>query len=186
MDRYCPALAMTRSDEGFDDAGSSRHFYPAQAMAGDYLRTAAGLVPTGFIFATVPVSVVAGAFLGAFAAVFAVFGLRTMLRHGTSIEMTAEELHARGPFRATIRWSELDRLKLSYYSTRRDRRSGWMQLELGAGRTRVGLDSRIEGFDRVVRRAAAAAHERGLDLSESTVANLNSLGLLGHDFASRQ
>ena len=45
-------------------------------------------------------------------------------------------------------------MKLAYYSTRRDRKSGWMQLELGAGGARVRLDSRIAGFDRLVRRAA--------------------------------
>ncbi|HTT79068.1 MAG TPA: hypothetical protein VMF86_05255, partial [Stellaceae bacterium] len=72
---------------------------------------------------------------------------------------------------------ELDRMKLAYYSTRRDRKSGWMQLELGARRTRLGLDSRIAGFDRLVRRAAAAAAARDLELSETTIANLHSLGL---------
>lgn len=160
-----------------DDAGTSRHIYPASAMVGDYLRAAAGLVPTGLVFATVPVGAVPAMFLGGFAAIFAVFGLRTVLRHGTSLEMTDTELRAHGASRRTIVWDELDRMKLSYYSTSRDRRSGWMQLELGAGATRLSLDSRLGGFDQVVRRAAEAAAARGLALNESTVANLASLGL---------
>lgn len=158
-------------------AESSRHIYPAAAMVGDYLRAAAGLVPTGLVFATVPVGAVAATFLGGFAAVFAVFGLRTVLRHGTSLEMTDTELRAHGISNRSIMWSELDRLRLSYYSTRRDRRSGWMQLELGAGGARLNLDSRLDGFDRVVRRAAEAAAARHLVLNESTAANLASLGL---------
>ena len=68
-------------------------------------------------------------------------------------------------------------MKLGYYSTRRDRKSGWMQLELGAGRARLSLDSRLDGFDRLVRFATAAAAERELELSEATAANLSALGI---------
>jgi hypothetical protein len=164
-------------DIGEEFGGASRHIYPASAMIGDYLRTAAGLVPTGAVFATTPVGTVGAAVLGGFAAIFAVFGLRTVLRHGTRLEMTETELRAQGARRCTILWAELDRMKLAYYSTRRDRRSGWMQLELGAGRARVRLDSRIEGFDQLVRRAAAVAASRGIALNEATFANLESLGI---------
>ena len=162
-----------------DTAGTTRHVYPASAMIGDYLRAAAGLVPTGLVFATTPVGSVPAVVLGSFAAIFAVFGLRTAFRHGTSLEMTATELRARGAWSGTIAWAELDRMRLAYYSTRRDRASGWMQLEVGAGGRRVRLDSRIGGFDQVVRRAAAAAAARGLELNEATVANLESLGIRG-------
>lgn len=158
-------------------AGTTRHIYPASAMVGDYLRAAAGLVPTSVLFATVPVSAVAATVLGSFAAIFAIFGLRTVLRHGTRLEMTESELRTLGAQRRTIAWNELDRMKLAYYSTRRDRRAGWMQLELGAAGARVHLDSRLAGFDRVVRRAAEAAAERGIALSDATLANLEALGV---------
>jgi hypothetical protein len=172
---------MTPIDEAVaaaaDDVGMTRHVYPSQAMVGDYLRAAVGLVPTAALFATVSISAVPATILGGFAAIFAVFGLRTVLRHGTSLEMTEAELRARGGWHRTLAWAELDRMKLSYYSTARDRRSGWMQLELRGGGVRLGLDSRIEGFDQVVRRAAEAAAARDLALNESTVANLESLGI---------
>jgi hypothetical protein len=155
----------------------TRHAYPSSAMVGDYLRAAVGLVPVGLAFATVPVGSVPAVLLGGFAALFGAFGLRTVLRHGTSLEVTDTGLRARGLRRAEIAWAELDRLRLAYYSTRRDRRSGWMQLDLGAGRSRVRLDSRIEGFDRLVYRAAEAAAERGIALNDSTLANLESLGI---------
>ena len=162
--------------------GASRHFYPASAMIGDYLRAAAGLVPTGAIFATMPVAPVPATLLGGFAIVFGIFGLRTALRHNTSIEMTDTEIRAygllaNGLIERTISWAELDRLRLSYFSTRRDRKSGWMQLELAGGGARLSLDSRIAGFGEVVRRAADAAHERQLHVSESTAANLEALGV---------
>ena len=130
-----------------DNPGTTHHAYPNSAMAGDYLRAAAGLVPTGILLATVPVSSTAAIVLGGFAAIFAVFGARTFVRHGTQIEMTGTELRTIGVRRQVIPWTELDRVRLAYYSTRKDRHGGWMQLELGAGRVRVRLDSRIDGFD---------------------------------------
>jgi hypothetical protein len=169
---------MMPTDELYDDtAAATRHVYPASAMVGDYLRAAAVVVPVGAVFASVPVGTVPAVVLGSFAALFGIFGLRTVLRHGTSLEMTDTELRAEGAWRRRIPWAELDRLKLAYYSTSRDRRSGWMQLEIGAGRTRVKLDSRIDGFDRLVRRAAEVADARGVALDDATAANLQALGI---------
>jgi hypothetical protein len=175
MEQPVPAFAALT--EGTAAATATRHRYPTAAMVGDYLRAAAGLVPAVAIFATTPLSEAGTVVLGGFAAIFAIFGLRTLLRHGTSLEMTDTELRAIGIWRRTIVWAELDRMKLAYYSTRRDRKSGWMQLELGARSTRLGLDSRITGFDRIVRRTAAAAAARDLELSDTTIANLHALGL---------
>jgi hypothetical protein len=154
-----------------------RYSYPTSAMTGDYLRAAAGLVPTAAILATVSVGSVAAVVLGGFAAIFGAFAIRTGLRHGTSLEVTDLELRATGLRSATIPWDRLDRMKLAFYSTRRDRKSGWMQLQLGAGGVRLSLDSRLEGFDRLVRHAAVAAADRGLELSEATAANLQALGI---------
>lgn len=158
-------------------ADPARFVYPAAAMAGDYLRAAAGLVPTLLLLSTVSVGSVAGVVLGGFAAVFGAFAIRTALRHGTRLELGHGELRATGLRRTTIPWEALDRMKLAYYSTRRDRKSGWMQLQLGAGRARLSLDSRLDGFEQVVRCAAAAADERDLALSDATAANLQALGI---------
>ena len=158
-------------------ANVTRFSYPVSAMAGDYLRAAAGLGPTVVILGTVSVGSVAAVVLGGFAAIFGAFAIRTALRHGTGLELSDTELRAVGLQHATIRWAELDRMKLAFYSTRRDRKSGWMQLELGAGRARLSLDSRLDGFDRLVRQAALAAAERDLELIEATAANFQALGI---------
>ncbi|HTZ35119.1 MAG TPA: hypothetical protein VMB84_03775 [Stellaceae bacterium] len=158
-------------------ASATRFRYPASAMAGDYLRAAAGLVPIAIIFSTVSVGVVAGVVLGGFAVIFGAFAIRTGLRHGTSIEIDDCELRTAGLRPVTIAWNRLDRMKLAYYSTRRDRKSGWMQLQLAAAGARLSLDSRLDGFDRLVRQAAIAAAGRGLELSEATAANLQALGI---------
>jgi len=158
-------------------ANTAQFAYPTSAMIGDYLRAAAGLGPTALILATVSVGSVAAVVLGGFAAIFGGFAIRTALRHGTRLEVSDSGVRATGLRRTAIDWAALDRMKLAFYSTRRDRKSGWMQLELGAGRARLGLDSRLDGFDRLVRHAVAAAAARDLELSEATAANLQALGI---------
>jgi hypothetical protein len=155
----------------------NRYAYPTSAMVGDYMRSAAGLAPVVALFALTPVGTVGAVILSGFGALFAVFGIRTAVRHGTRLYVSDDGLSASGLWRASIAWDRLDRLKLGYYSTRRDRREGWMQLDLRAGWTTLRLDSRIEGFADLVERAARAAAGRGLQLNEATVANLQALGI---------
>ena len=153
------------------------HGYPASAMFGDYVRAAAGLVPAAVILAAIPVGPVAEVVLGGIAGLFALFGVRTMLRHGTRLEVSDSALRATGLLKTSIVWGKLDRMKLGYYSTRRDRRDGWMQLELRSGWSRIHLDSRIEGFGDLVEKSTRAAERRGLPLDTATLANLAVLGV---------
>ena len=155
----------------------SYYAYPTSAMLGDYIRSAAGLIPATAILAGLPLGSITTTVLGSFAALFAGFGVRTIIRHGTRFEMTESALRTSGLRRAAIVWGELDRMKLAYYSTRRDRRDGWMQLELRSGRSSLRLDSRITGFTELVEVSARAAEARDLVLSPATLANLAALGV---------
>ena len=57
----------------------------------------------------------------------------------------------------------LDRLKLSYFSTKRDRSDGWMQLSVGStGGRMVKVNSSLDGFHDIVERAARAAEAGGV------------------------
>ena len=155
----------------------TRHVYPTPAMLGDYARAAAGLLPILAIVAITPVGAVGTLVLGGFAALFAAFGIRTAVRHASRLELTESVLRACGLLRTSISWRELDRLKLAYYSTRRDGQGGWMQLELRSGSSTLRLDSRVEGFANVVKASARAAEARGLSLSAATATNLRALGV---------
>jgi hypothetical protein len=155
----------------------TRHAYTPSALVGDYVRAAAGLFPTIAVLAIEPVGIVGATMLGGFAALFAVFGIRTALRHRTSIEVTEVALESSSLLQTSIWWSKLDRMKLSYYSTRRDGRGGWMQLKLVAGWSTLRIDSRVEGFSELVIASAKAAEMRGLLLDPATSANLQALGI---------
>ena len=153
------------------------HSYPTSAMLGDYFRAAAGFVPSTTMLATVPVGAAAEVVLALIAALFASFGIRTMLRHRSRVEMTEGVLRSTGLLHASIAWEDLDRMRLGYYSTRRDKHGGWMQLELRSGWSSIRLDSRIDGFSEVVKKSARAAERGGLLLDAATLANLAALGV---------
>lgn len=155
----------------------SRHRYPVSALAGDYARAAAGLALAIPPLVLVQLNAVVASIFALLAALFAVFAWRTLLRQLGTIEMNDAEICRAGLFPVCLRWDSLDEVKLGYYATRRDGASGWMQLALRAGRRRLRLDSRIEGFAAIAARAAAVARQRDLALSPATANNLAALGI---------
>jgi hypothetical protein len=153
----------------------SKHRYPAAALTTDYLRAGAGFLLTGGPLLLAKPSPLMVYVLGGLAILFLLFGLRTALRQMTRFEMTDSRLSAAGPLGATIRWATLETVQLRYFSTRRDRSEGWMQLKLKSGEGSVRLDSELSDFDTIAARAAYEAEHRGLALSETTRANLATL-----------
>ncbi|MGD9537797.1 MAG: hypothetical protein AB7P52_18495 [Alphaproteobacteria bacterium] len=160
----------------------SEHHYPFGALAGDYFRAGIGLLFTmGPLAATAPLAPVTGV-LAAFGALFAVYGGRTVIRHCTVIRLSAKGMEAKGPLGARIAWRDVNGLTLRYFSTKRDRTGGWMQLKIrGKGRA-LRIDSAIDDFDAILRRAVGAAREGGVRLDSSSVENLRLRGVrLGLD-----
>jgi hypothetical protein len=117
------------------------------------------------------------AVLGALAAIFAAHGARTWVRSATRITVDDEGIAAHGPRNASVRWSGLERMSVDYYSTRRDGSKGWMQMRISGEGTSLRLDSTLDGFAQVVRRAASEAAKRGITLPAATHANLAALGM---------
>ena len=116
--------------------------------------------------------------LCALVAVFAVYGLRGLVRQRTVIELAADGISALGPMTTRIPWRLLADVRLSYYTTSRDGNGGWFQLTIkGTGRT-MRLESTLDGFPSVVERAIGEARARGVVLSDTTVSNLKPMGLV--------
>jgi hypothetical protein len=153
------------------------HRYPTAALAGDYARAGAGLALTMAPLVLLQLNAAVATIFAGLAVLFAVFAGRTLLRQRAVIGMDETAIHSSGPFAVRLAWVALDELKLGYYATRRDGSGGWMQLTLRAGRQRLLLDSRIDGFAAIVARAAEAARRRHLTLNTATANNLASLGI---------
>ncbi|HZY56070.1 MAG TPA: hypothetical protein VFE73_22620 [Reyranella sp.] len=152
--------------------------YPRQTLWADYIRAAIGTLLCGLPLLLVEVNRWVELILGAGFILFGAFFVRTALRQRTRYVLGPDTLCADGPAGSMVEWNRLDRLKLSYFSTKRDRSGGWMQLAIGsAGARTVKVDSALEGFYDIVERAAQAAETNGLELSVATRANLRSMGI---------
>jgi hypothetical protein len=152
--------------------------YPRQTLMADYLRAGAGVLLCGGPLVALDVNRWMGLLLGAGFLLFLVFLARTALRQKTRYVLADDTLCADGPGGTLVEWRRLDRLALSYYSTKRDRSGGWMQLSVGSeGGRALKIDSALEGFYDIVERAARAAEEKGIVLSAATRANLRSMGI---------
>ncbi len=108
---------------------------------------------------------------------FRLYFARTVCRQLTHIELDETGIRAKGPLGAALRWEDLCSMRLEYYSTRRDREGGWMQLKLSDARRTIRIDSEIGGFAELARGVAAEARRRDLRLDESTRANFAMLGI---------
>ena len=155
--------------------------YSARALlygyAGGATGVAASLGTLVFVHPAGPV----GWVLAAAAALFLVYFGRTVCRQMTRIELDETGIRATGPaflrLGAAIRWGDLRSLRLDYYSTRRDREGGWMQLRLRDAHRTMRIDSELDSFVELVRRVVREARRHGIDLDEPTRANLAVLGL---------
>ncbi len=158
--------------------------YDSQSLRGDYIRAGFGLALTLGPALTIPLSSPAMYVLGPAAALFLAFGLWTWRRQATRVRLDDEGISLFYPQRVSLPWTEVQSVRLSYFSTRRDRTGGWMQLTLKGGDPQrkgslraIRVDSALEGFDSVARAAAAAAIRNRLALNDATRANFGALGI---------
>jgi len=155
----------------------SIHRYSLQNLLPDYLRGGAGLIIGGGGWLLAPGMLHVVVIFGGLTLLFLLFTMRTVARQYTRIEMTDDAITSGGIGRLTLRWSDLDRVKLRYYSTRRNRSGGWMTLKLARGRTAISVDSNIDGFDAIAARAARSIIDNRVATDDITLANLAALGL---------
>ena len=150
--------------------------YPLKTLAGDYLRGGFGFVVTGGLVAFASMMTWIQYLFAVAAIMFAGFLFRTWQRHRTRYMLDDTGIRADGPFGRAIRWSEIIDLRLRYFSTRRDRKSGWFQLTIHDSSGRMSVDSNLDGFDQVLQRCAKAARANRLQLRESTAENFAAAG----------
>lgn len=157
--------------------------YPFQSLMNDYIRAAIGF---GICIAPIAHGArISGAIwaLVVCAVLFALYAARTMLRQFARVVMTDMGIQSTALVRREIPWSQLSELKLSYFSTRRGKDKGWMQLRLRGNNCTLRFDSALNGFEEIVRRASEAARANNLELHDITVQNLTAMGISQPDEA---
>ncbi|NNG02536.1 MAG: hypothetical protein HKM95_00345 [Inquilinus sp.] len=152
------------------------HRYPLASQRADLLRGGIGLLLTGLPLLMLKMHWLVLLLFAAAALLFALFVGRVALRALTVYETGDTGIVARGPLGGAIAWDDLAALKLHFFSTRRDRREGWMLLTLKGGGRTLKLESTLEGFETIVDHAAEIAKARQLPLGRSTTNNLLAMG----------
>lgn len=167
--------------------GAEQRFgYPSTAIFKDYGQAAAGAVIFGIPLVYARENIYAVVILGAVVSMFLVFGWSTWRRHRTVIAVTDDGIWTEGVRSTALRWTEITRVDLRYFSTRRERGrggpatdegSGWMQLRLdGAGGT-IKVDSSVEGFRDIANHVVRAIEEQRLTMTDSAKVNLAAMGI---------
>ena len=151
--------------------------YPARSLWPDYTRAGIGLAIALLPMPWVPPGSFGNWLLGLLALLFGGFAAMTWVKHRSTVQMNPAGIRILGPVGRKISWDALDRLALRFYSTRKERGHGWMQLKLSGGGASITIDSNLDRFNLVAARAARAAAENALSLDPTTLANLEALGV---------
>lgn len=163
----------------------SIHRYPTSSLAADHCRAGFGLtISAGPLIFLDPISAVTY-ILSPLVILFGLFACRTLLRQMTRYEVSNTGIQASGPIKFEACWTDLEDVELKYYSTRLDRRRGWMQLRIKNSDRVVRLDSTLLGFSDIVARAAKEAAQRNIALGEPTLDNMRALGIAGLSESTR-
>ena len=155
----------------------SAYRYPKSALMGDYARGGIGLAITLLPVLATPMMDTLRIIFAVVALLFAGYVFRTWARGSSVVEVDDTGIRTVGPFGRAIPWDTLESVTLSYYSTRRDRTEGWMQLDVRGGGNAISIESHIDGFEEILARCGRAANGVGIALSESTVQNFQAAGV---------
>lgn len=157
----------------------SVHRYPPQALFGDYIRAGLGLLLTVPPLLFLDPGTAIGIALTIVAAVCLFFVVRTVDRSRSVVSFDDEAITLASFRTSRVRWADLARMTLSYYTVKRDKSDGWMELTLKDAQATIKLDSRLSGFLAIVVKAAQVARERRIPLNQITLSNLKALKITG-------
>lgn len=155
----------------------STYSYTTSQMLKDYSRVGTGMALTAIPLFLPNLSTVLEILFSAVFLLFGYYGIATIRRHTSRIHVTEQYLSLQGLGVTSINWRDIKSLKLAYYSTMQGGGKGWMQLSVLGGFQRITIDSRLDGFPKIVQLAANGARVNGLALDLITIDNLVALGI---------
>ncbi len=164
----------------------SFHYYPIEVQRSDLIRGGGGLLLTAGPLIFLPMHWIVALLFSAAAILFTAFTARILQRVFTRYEASDQGIVAHGPLGGAIAWDDLNALNLKFYSTRRDRRDGWMLLILKDGKRTLKLESTVTGFDEIVDQVAEIAKSKRLPLTNATINNLLAIGAPVEDDAAAE
>jgi hypothetical protein len=157
----------------------SVHRYPLPTLMGDYIRAGLGVLATVAMSMFLDLGAAGVITLLIIGGVSLFFLLRTVDRNRTVISLDDDAISLTGFRGAKLAWSDLARMTLAYYTVKRDKSDGWMEITLKDAKATIKLDSRLENFGAIVIKAAKVARARRIPLNQITLSNLKALNITG-------
>lgn len=159
----------------------STHHFDRRMLLADGGRAAVGTALTLGPLIMLDTAPVVTWLLAALALLFIWFAIRTLIRWRSRVVLSAGQIGLEGPRPRTIRWQDLQSVRLAYFAVRRgreQRQPGWLQLTLRGGPRRgLKIDSTLERFDELLAQVHRVALARDLPLDPTTAGNFAALGL---------
>jgi hypothetical protein len=149
--------------------------YAPRTLLRDYFGAVIGLTVFGAPALFVQLSSVMVLLLGGLGLLFAVFALRTFIRQRSRFLLDEVGIRVAGPFRQQVAWKDVGEVRLRFYSTWRDRTSGWMQLGVKGKGTAIRIDQAIDGFEQIARTTFVMARKHGITLDAATMQNAGTI-----------
>ncbi len=149
--------------------------YPRSRILADYFLGCSGALMCGALVALAAGSLFVLIVFGGLTGVFLLFTIRTALRQRLRIAADANGIRLSGGPVRSLRWDEVESVRLRYFSTRRSRKGGWMTLTLRGPRQKIVVDSYLDGFEPLVRQAAGIVASRDLALDPTSASNFAAL-----------
>jgi hypothetical protein len=141
----------------------------------DYFLGGSGTLMSAGLVALAPTSKFVLVAFGGLTGLFLLFTIRTALRQRLRIAADADGIRVSGGSVRSLRWDEVQSVRLRYFSTRRSRKGGWMTLMLRGPGQKIVVDSYLDGFEPLVRQAAAIVTARDLPLDPTSASNFAAL-----------
>jgi hypothetical protein len=155
------------------------HRYPLPTLMGDYIRAGLGVLATVAMSMFLDLGAAGVITLLIIGGVSLFFLLRTVDRNRTVISLDDDAISLTGFRGAKLAWDDLARMTLAYYTVKRDKSDGWMEITLKDAKATIKLDSRLENFGAIVIKAAKVARARRIPLNQITLSNLKALNITG-------
>jgi hypothetical protein len=149
--------------------------YPLTRILADYFLGLGGAAMCGGLVGLAPGSPFVLVAFGGLTGVFLLFTIRTAFRQRLRIAADADGIRVSGGRVRSLRWDEVESVRLRYFSTRRSRKGGWMTLTLRGKKQKIVIDSYLDGFEALVRRAAETVIQREIPLDPNSAANFAAL-----------
>ena len=151
--------------------------YPVASLRGDYIQAAVGTTITGALMISAFSVPVMFFFIGPLFVLFFGFGLKTWSKHLTMIEIEPSGLQIFGFRRRHVDWNSVTGAKLRFFTIKRDRDAGWMELTLLTDSRKIKIESTIDGFNEIAEAVARIVESKDIKIDETSVENFNAIGI---------